>query len=1221
MPGRYDVSKRVGQLVVTNVSNFTLKGSSLKNDSATIICRPNATLGFTFTQSHNVEISNIHLSHCCADLEVNISKLILTTYNEHLNENLRHLLQKLGSCDSDLALCCNSLAIINNMEVTIYRTTILHSRGVGVLDVGNGVLDISKSQLAYNQINCIILVTELSRLAKNNTFSISESYIMFGQSKFMYLASGLNLFVYLREHKFDICLTNVTLKDNKAPYGNFYVPIYIQADPTIFSIDVNILIRNITSIQTELAMPGMVMKYNIQLEDDSDLWSTDTWPWCRWRFPLSIPPYNSYCSPWQNFKWLSLEHYRRIYIVLQDSYFIGSCVTVKDSEVFSDSGTFTLEMRGIKIDKSMCRMALSIVDRNTYYLQLTDLTISNSYNNIFSVNVGSESILTLTGNTSFTTNQGSVSVISGKVNFRDVVQFSSNTAHKYESILLISDSGRVFFRGEITFINNRGRQGGAISVYGSHIRFNGNATFISNVADNGGAISLKEGSIIDLEMDTQLIFKANTAKSYGGAIYVEDAGLWVRKEGIIKCFIHFSTGEGPGRYSIEFENNTAEIAGMALYGGWIDICKTNSNIQPFHYFNFKGESSRHYISSNPSRVCMCTNTTPNTHKTEAYIETIPGQTFEIEIVAVGQRFGVVPATVRIETDFNNIINHLQQLQETEKECTPLKLTVCSSNKNETLQLRVDKQDTLQQISNRTAVLAELLQFKLIVILKDCPLGFEFDHKQNTCSCHYLLLKKCNFTSYTINRYAQQWISTSLRKEIVMYEHCPFDYCKPHDISLNLSTPDDQCAFNRSGILCGACQLGLSQVLGTSNCKKCSNTWLLLILVFALAGVGLVTFLMVLNLTVSTGRINGLIFYANIVRANAATFFPGQTANSFLSWFIAWLNLDLGIETCLYNGLDAYAKTWLQLGFPLYIWFMAGFIIFSSNYSKRVAKFCGKNAVQVLATLFFLSYAKLLRVSITVFQPTHLRYGHNIVKVWHYDGNIGYLGRQHIPLMLVVLLFFVLFLIPYTLVLFGIQWLQPLSHYKLLNWVNKLKPLLDAYTGPYKDKHRYWTGLLLLVRISLYIVFSTNTTGDPAINLFAIVMIVICLFAYLAACGGVYKIWLINLLEHAFLLNLVISSATILYTMSINKPMYVHTVSTVSVSVTLSGTILLVVYHSLIAVLEKLKLDERISAMWKNKADSARLRDHQHTTEYATQLDPQIHVTHSVIELNEPLLES
>ena len=122
------------------------------------------------------------------------------------------------------------------------------------------------------------------------------------------------------------------------------------------------------------------------------------------------------------------------------------------------------------------------------------------------------------------------------------------------------------------------------------------------------------------------------------------------------------------------------------------------------------------------------------------------------------------------------------------------------------------------------------------------------------------------------------------------------------------------------------------------------------LAFALAGICLMMCLMMLNLTVSTGTIKGLIFYANIVRANNAIFFPGQSANRFLSWFIAWLNFDLGIETCFYDGLTAYAKTWLRFVFPVYIWILVSAILISSHYSTRAAKICGNNAVQVLATL-------------------------------------------------------------------------------------------------------------------------------------------------------------------------------------------------------------------------------------------------------------------------------
>ena len=39
---------------------------------------------------------------------------------------------------------------------------------------------------------------------------------------------------------------------------------------------------------------------------------------------------------------------------------------------------------------------------------------------------------------------------------------------------------------------------------------------------------------------------------------------------------------------------------------------------------------------------------------------------------------------------------------------------------------------------------------------------------------------------------------------------------------------------------------------------------------------------------------------------------------------AWLNLDFGIESCFFVGVDAYWKTWLQ--FLFYIWATAGVII-------------------------------------------------------------------------------------------------------------------------------------------------------------------------------------------------------------------------------------------------------------------------------------------------------
>ena len=99
-------------------------------------------------------------------------------------------------------------------------------------------------------------------------------------------------------------------------------------------------------------------------------------------------------------------------------------------------------------------------------------------------------------------------------------------------------------------------------------------------------------------------------------------------------------------------------------------------------------------------------------------------------------------------------------------------------------------------------------------------------------------------------------------------------------------------------------------------------------------------------------INSIILYANIVQANKLLFFSNE--NNVLTVFIAWMNLDLGIPTCFYNGMDAYAQTWLQFAFPLYVWFLISLIIITSRYSTLMTKLMGSNPIAVLATLLLIN---------------------------------------------------------------------------------------------------------------------------------------------------------------------------------------------------------------------------------------------------------------------------
>ena len=83
--------------------------------------------------------------------------------------------------------------------------------------------------------------------------------------------------------------------------------------------------------------------------------------------------------------------------------------------------------------------------------------------------------------------------------------------------------------------------------------------------------------------------------------------------------------------------------------------------------------------------------------------------------------------------------------------------------------------------------------------------------------------------------------------------------------------------------------------------------------------------------------------------------------NLMTVFILWLNLDLGIDTCYFPGMDTYVKMWLQLVIPAYTFLLVLLVIiiigsYSSKFSSLIGK---KDPVAVFATLILISYAKLL----------------------------------------------------------------------------------------------------------------------------------------------------------------------------------------------------------------------------------------------------------------------
>ena len=766
-----------------------------------------------------------------------------------------------------------------------------------------------------------------------------------------------------------------------------------------------------------------------------------------------------------------------------------------------------------------------------------------------------------------------------------------------------------------SFYNN---EVGAIKLLSSKLFLGGNISFHNNSGFNGAGIELCTNSYIFLNQNTYVSFTNNHARYAGGAMYVQESDcnrIGIREA---KCFFNLNYHYNnlfPISSQMNFASNTAQYAGSALYGGNIDSCiqykikQENSNDDfleiveyvtaggplPHQTFNlslaspdsadgsqlfdliFKfHQSGLSVVSSDPTLICLCENGHPNCTLKQKHLSVYPGEVFTVSTVAVGQRDGVVPGVVVAHFAYNSsshILDDFQISQEVGSMCTSLYYNIFSNESYEELILMAEKPDKVENApgySTPPSVLTvTLLPYPPGFTLRGPPPRFK-------CDCVNVVINfvtSCDIAHSTLHRPATAlaWIgyyestenatSQSSTSGILLHKHCPFDYCKSDDIDINLNYSDDQCAFSRSGILCGSCKPGLSLPLATSRCLSCSNAYLTLILVFILAGMILVFALTALNLTVSEGTISGLVFYANIVHVNKVIFFPTKIMDIF-SIFTAWLNLDFGIEICLYDGMDMYARTWLQFVFPLYIWAIVMFMIVSSHYSTIAAKLFGRNnSVRVLATLLLLSYAKILRTIITALSFTTLTYPDKSIKfLWLADANIQYLTGKHVPLFLVALLFLLLSL-PYTALLLFLQCLWPRSHYRLLSWMRRIKPFLDAHIGPYKDKYRFWPGLLFLVRIILFMAFAVNSLGDMSLNLLFTSMMIMCLLGFKWIASGIYKNWLLDILEASFFLNLGMLSVSSLYIRSIHsEKMIQNAVSGTSLSIVYATFIGILIYH-------------------------------------------------------------
>ena len=734
--------------------------------------------------------------------------------------------------------------------------------------------------------------------------------------------------------------------------------------------------------------------------------------------------------------------------------------------------------------------------------------------------------------------------------------------------------------------------------------------FTNNVARLGGGLSLEENARLYILRHDEIICRSyyfyeyekgiNTAlftgnrAEYGGAVYVDDdtiSGTCASNPKTeyffqVLAFYAESHREDLNLQSVYFSKNYASTSGSTLYGGMLDKCAVGQFAEIYmkynHYEVERGGGIAYFrnistitnvsISSGPARVCLCTGDILHDCTSQGHSRVKKGAVFQVSLVAVDQVGQPVSAT--IQASLNSTESGLAEGQlskEISSECTKLTFNVVSPHDSETLALYGSDGPCRNVILSRAIV---EIHFDPCT----CQIGLQVSETKTncTCECHRNIsryVEQCDSHTGLVVKKLQSraWISYMNDVNLtgyLVYPNCPFDYCIPLNISIDLNQingADAQCAFNRSSLLCGSCQHGLSLSLGSSCCLPCPSHWPALLtaitIAAVLAGIALVTLLLVLNMTVAIGTLNGLIFYANVVYASKSILLPFQETN-FVTILISWLNLDLGIDTCYFPRMDTYIKTWLQLTFPAYIILLVILVIVISSYSTKFSNLIGrKDPVATLSTLILLSYAKLVEVCFKSLSVGILEYPDGSCKnLWLPDATVEYLSGKHLPLFIAAVLILLVGLV-YTALLFSWQCLFRLPKWRIFEWSRnpRILTFIETYHTPYTPKHRYWTGLLLIVRVVLYLVAATNVSNDPTVAFTAIIFTVCCIFTLRLFFGSrLYRKWPVDILETFFCSNILLFVTFSWYTL--DNPYGRKAAAYTSVTMTVFVLLLIMLYH-------------------------------------------------------------
>ena len=648
----------------------------------------------------------------------------------------------------------------------------------------------------------------------------------------------------------------------------------------------------------------------------------------------------------------------------------------------------------------------------------------------------------------------------------------------------------VTFSGHTVIANSDGT---ALSSSTCVIAFKDSVTFRDNSGSYGGAMRLEDGSLLLLLNNTHIIFANNTGAIFGGAMYISDTSVSPTLSQV-DCYIYFGIVDfscyaaersscpdiTKSNVTISFDGNSSPLGSM-VYGSTFEKCPwavkfkevyaPHSNLTLFEILYTMSDGSSNFTSpfvfdKPPNSTSEVATGTSSIVLDTTDITAMPGEAVTIGIQTLDQFNRSVPTIMttlpssvdRLQHSVSSLIGrsnyHLVQ-QNGDR----------GANNTVTGNITVFGDRNVDNVSISLYALLSLTQTQITVMLTNCSEGFTYVDDSRSCECskqiNDSLLVDCSVDDFTLAVHQDFWVGPGPDGKLII-KYCHFDHCLDGIRTIHPPNFDDQCqvGYNRTGIACGKCIEGLSMTFGSNSCSRCTNSFLAMILLYALLGVILVLAISFLQITVSGGYLNGVLFYANVINI----YLPLLTrANSYtypIFFLVSFLNLNLGFKTCFYNGMSALARTGLYLVFPFYIFFLMFVIVMIAKRSSRFSNWfsdSGFSASKVFVTLIIMSYSSLLETCIEILGFDRVEsYDKDVYYLWRIDNNQRYFHGNHIFLG-VVAIFLLCFLLPLP---FLLLFEGRVFKYRALS---RYKPLYDAVWAPFKPKFRFWVGLRLILR--------------------------------------------------------------------------------------------------------------------------------------------------------------